>query len=160
MNALQPQHDPLPRRPVRSATVQAPTHAPTHARPQRRSRTQSRRHSPHQAAILEVGLKLSVNLILIATAASTLAHLIPYNMGQQSDLERLQNEVKEANAKVSGLQEDFDRHFDPQQALNVMQEQNIRFNPRQKQVVWLKPKPPSSPADRLSDASVETATPD
>ena len=154
MNALQPQHDPSPRRPVRSAS------APSPAQPQRRSRTQSRRHSPHQSAILEVSLKLSVNLILIATGVSTLAHLIPYNMSQQSDLEHLQSEVKEANAKVGGLQEDFDRHFDPQQALNVMQEQNIRFNPRQKQVVWLKPKQPSSPTDRLSDASIETAAPD
>lgn len=99
--------------------------------------------------ILEVSLKLTVNLILIAIGGSTLAHLIPHNMGHQRDLEGLRAEVKEADAKVDGLQEDFDRHFDPQQAFNVMQEQNIRFNPRQKQVVWLKP----DAKDAKSDAA-------
>jgi hypothetical protein len=155
MNALQPQHDPSPRRPARSP--QAPP-------PQRRSRTQSRAHSrrqsPHRAAVLEVSLKLTVNLILVATGVCTLARLIPYNMSQQSDLERLRTEVKEASAKVGGLQEDFDRHFDPQQALNVMQEQNIRFNPRQKQVVWLKPDAKLEPDAKSNSTAEVQAAPD
>ncbi len=152
MNALQPQHDPAPRRLACSPQVKAQPQVTS----RRRSRTRSRRQSPHQAAVLEVSLKLTVNLILVATGVSTLARLIPYNMSQQSDLERLRTEVKEASAKVGGLQEDFDRHFDPQQALNVMQEQNIRFNPRQKQVVWLKPdaQPEAAPkSDSASEAN-------
>lgn len=103
-----------------------------------------------------MSLKLTVNLILTTIGVSTLVHLVPHNMSQQSDLERLRAEVKEASVKVGGLQEEFDRHFDPQQAVNVMQEQNIRFNPRQKQVVWLKPNlkdAPNKPSDAESGAT-------
>ncbi len=154
MNALQPQHNPSPQQPARAPQA-----------PQRRSRTHSRqqalqRRSPHQSAILEVSLKLTVNLILIATGVSTLVRLIPYNLEQQSDLARLQAEVKEANAKVAGLQEDFDRHFDPQQSFNVMQEQNIRFNPRQRQVVWLKPEAKPDPEIKSADAAEAQSAPD
>lgn len=123
MNALQPHRDPSP------APIQP-----------RKTRVRNRsRQSSHRALAIEASMKLSVNLILAVVAISTLARLIPYNSKQQADLQRLQVEVAEAGSKVAGLQEDFDRHFDPQQALNVMQEQSIRFNPKQRQVVWLDP---------------------
>jgi hypothetical protein len=131
MNALQPQRDPLP---PRSTAQQSQRQAP----PQRRARSYSRqRQAPHQTTLIETSLKLTVNLIFGLVAATTLARLIPHNLEQQTDLERLRGEVKELGTAVASLEEDFDRHFDPQQALNVMQEQNIRFNPKQKQVVWL-----------------------
>lgn len=125
MNALQPHHYPAPKPPRKP-----------------RVRTQSRqrpRQSPHRAIAIEAAMKLGINLLFAAAAVSALVKLIPSNLEQQEDLQRLQVEVDEASSKVAGLQADFDRHFDPQQALNVMQEQNIRFNPRQRQVVWLNP---------------------
>jgi hypothetical protein len=80
-----------------------------------------------------------MNLLFATAALSALVKLIPSNLEQQEDLRRLQVEVNEASSQVASLQADFDRHFDPQQTMNVMQEQNIRFNPRQRQVVWLNP---------------------
>lgn len=123
MNALQPHHYPSPKPPRKP-----------------RIRSQARqRQSPHRATAIEVATKLGINLLFAAAALSALVKLIPANLEQQEDLQRLQVEVDEATSKVVILQADFDRHFDPQQAMNVMQEQNIRFNPKQRQVVWLKP---------------------
>lgn len=147
MNALQPYRDPLPS-PV----------------PSRKTRVRSRpqkHQSPHQALVLESTAKLAINLVLMATAVSTLFRLIPYNMQQQADLQHLQAEVNEIGKQVATLQGDFDRHFDPQQALNVMQEQSIRFNPKQRQIVWLDPD--TKTARTSSDGSQQadaTATPD
>lgn len=125
MNALQPHR------------YSAPAPRPSRS-PQGRTRVQPRQNS-QQPIVLEATVKLTVNCVLAATAIVTLAKLIPYNLEQRTDLERLQAEVKEATTKVAALETDFDRHFDPQQSLNVMQEQNIRFNPKQRQVVWLQP---------------------
>lgn len=132
MNALQRHPEPLPTRP-----------APT---PRRRVRNRPKqRPSAHQVALFESGLKLTINLVLIAVAGTTLATLIPHNLRQRAQLEQLQSEVKEIDGKVAQLEEDLGRNFDPQQALNVMQEQNIRFDPSQKQVVWLNSKPQTLP---------------
>ncbi|MCU0524117.1 MAG: hypothetical protein MUF72_04760 [Elainella sp. Prado103] len=124
MNA-QPQHDPT--------AYQANRPPKVRMRPRQR-------HAPQQIIAVEAAIKLSVNLVLGVTAIVTLHKLIPVNLQQQADLQRLRAEVAEAQTKVAALEEDFDRHFDPQQALNIMQEQNIRFNPKQRQVVWLDPK--------------------
>lgn len=126
MNALQPHHYPSPK-PPRKPRVRS------------QSRQSRPRQSPHRATAIEVATKLGINLLFAVAALSALAKLIPANLEQQNDLQRLQVEVDEASSKVASLQADFDRHFDPQQAMNVMQEQNIRFNPRQRQVVWLNP---------------------
>ncbi len=132
MNALQRHPEPIPARP-----------SPT---PRRRVRSRSQqRPSTDQVAVFESGLKLSINLILIVAAGTTLVTLIPHNLRQRAELERLQSEVQEVNGRVVQLREDLSRNFDPQQALNVMQEQNMRFDPRQKQVVWLNSKPQALP---------------
>lgn len=141
MNALQPQphHDPSPSR-SRSPRV--------------RSRVR-KQQLPHQALAFEVSIKLAVNVVLSTVAITALVELIPYNLEQQATLQQLESEVEEVAAKVASLQADFDRHFDPQQALNVMQEQNIRFNPQQRQVVWLNPK--TQKAETGSTDSVQQA---
>lgn len=144
MNALQPQPDPSPSRQVRA-----------------RARSRSRqRQSPYQALAIEATAKLSVNLVLSLVAVVTLARLIPYNLKQQNDLQRLQSEVDELAMKVASLQEDFDRHFDPQQALNVMQEQNIRSNPQQRQIVWLNPETKQAESTDKSQAENAAQAPD
>lgn len=129
MNALQPYRDPSPS-PVPSRKTRVRSRSQKHPSSQR---------SPHQALVIESTAKLTINLVLMAAAVSTLVRLIPYNTQQQADLQHLQAEVTEIGKQVATLQGDFDRHFDPQQALNVMQEQSIRFNPKQRQVVWLEP---------------------
>jgi hypothetical protein len=128
MNALQPKHDPTPSQPSRLPRV--------------RSRS---RQTYHRELAAEAAIKLCVNCVLASITVATLFRLIPSNLEQQADLKRLQGEVSEADIAVSKLENDFDRHFDPQQSLNVMQEQNIRFNPKQRQIVWLNPQ--SKPAE-------------
>jgi hypothetical protein len=145
MNALQPHHDP------------SSSPSPSRRTRVRRQPRQSPQRSPHQALAIETTVKLTVNLLLAATAIATLTRLIPYNSQQQADLARLEAEVEEASTKVAGLQEEFDRHFDPQQALTVMQEQNIRFNPKQRQVVWLTPDSPTKPSPKTKQQTDSAA---
>jgi hypothetical protein len=95
---------------------------------------------PHQALAIETAAKLSVNIVLILTAVSTLAKLVPYNLDQRAKLQVLEAEVLSLAGQVDALKTDFDRNFDPRQTINVMQQENIRFNPKQRQVVWLKDK--------------------
>lgn len=140
MNA-QPQHDP---------TLYQVAPPKVRVRPRQRQ-------APHQGVAIEAAVKLGVNLVLGVTAIVTLHRLIPINLQQQTDLERLRAEVAEAQTKVATLEEDFDRHFDPQQALNIMQEQNIRFNPKQRQVVWIDPKLQKAAAPDSEAAQTQTA---
>lgn len=131
--------------------------SPSPRKPRPRSRLQQRQ-APHRAMAIETTVKLGLNLLFAGVSLSALMRLVPANLEQQEDLQRLQTEVSEANSKVASLQSDFDRHFDPQQAMNVMQEQNIRFNPRQRQVVWLHPETkPSEAETQPSDSSDATS---
>lgn len=128
MNALQPSRPPLyPVEPAR--------------RRSRRTRTQrQQQHSQaHRIRAVEVGAKLAVNAILAITALSALVRLTPDNFNQQNEMKRLQRDVALVERRVSQLQEDFNRRFDPQQMRNVMQEQSIRMDPNQRQVFWVQP---------------------
>jgi len=123
MSALPSYSDPLPPNPSR----------PRRVRPRKSQK-------PHQALAIETAAKLSVNIVLILTAVSTLAKLVPYNLDQRAKLQVLEAEVLSLAGQVDALKTDFDRNFDPRQTINVMQQENIRFNPKQRQVVWLKDK--------------------
>lgn len=120
--------------------LKQPQHNPTPAQPSRLPRVRSRsRQTYHRELAAEASIKLCVNCVLASITVVTLMKLIPANLTQQADLERLKAEVSEAELAVAQLEQDFDRHFDPQQSINVMQEENIRFNPKQRQIVWLNP---------------------
>lgn len=106
--------------------------------PKPRARCAVRSH-PHRALAFEATVKLGVNVVLGVIATSALASLVPYTLAQQAKLEELQTEVAELDWQVNRLQTEFDRHFDPQQSLSVMQEQSARINPNQRQVVWVTP---------------------
>jgi hypothetical protein len=84
-----------------------------------------------------------------------LVRLIPYNTSQQGKLRELRTEVADVEGRVHQLQADFNRHFDPQQAMSVMQEQSIRVDPKQRQVVWL---PPSESANQSTNHDEVTST--
>lgn len=106
----------------------------------RRSRRQPqlRRH-PHQAVATEVGIKLVVNLVLAIASISALVKLLPYNLNQQTKLREITTEVAAVEGRVDRVQTDFNRHFDPQQATSVMQEQTSRVQPGQRPIVWVNP---------------------
>jgi cell division protein FtsL len=107
----------------------------------RRASASSRRSSrdPHQATAIEVSVRLGVNVLLGIIAVSTLIKLVPYNLSQQQRLGEVRSEVAKLDQRVDELRAEFDRHFDPQQSMHVMQEQSARVNPNQRQIIWVTP---------------------
>jgi hypothetical protein len=137
MNALQPSHVPSPK-PSRRAASQV-----------RQSPRRAARQTAHRTIALEVSIRLGVNVLLGVAAISALARLLPYNVTQQARLEELRTEVAEVEGRVDHLRAEFNRNFDPQQALNVMQEQSARMRPNQRQVIWL------APSSSIAEESIE-----
>ncbi|MCU0565991.1 MAG: hypothetical protein MUF49_05270 [Oculatellaceae cyanobacterium Prado106] len=130
MNALQPQsRPPYPPQPRRRVAVR-----------------RVRKSQPHQAIATEASTKLVVNLLLMLITVSALFKLIPYNLAQQKSLKELQSKVTEVEGRVGNLQADFNHHFDPKQAMTVMQEQSTRVDPGQRQIIWLPPQTAQAPA--------------
>lgn len=124
-------------------------------RVKRQSRSsRSSRKAVHRVLAAELSARLGVNVLVGCVAVSALVTLIPYNWTQEAKLRELQTEVAEVEKRVDRLREEFDRHFDPQQAISVMQEQSIRVNPNQRQVIW------TSPSSNIADHSAEAATPE
>jgi hypothetical protein len=82
-------------------------------------------------------------------AVSALVRLVPYNMMQSTKLKELRTEVAEVEGRVDVLRAEFKRNFDPQQALNVMQEQSARMHPNQRQIIWL------TPTDSIAEEPLE-----
>jgi hypothetical protein len=64
---------------------------------------------------------------------------VPYNLSQQQRLGEVRSEVAKLDQRVDELRAEFDRHFDPQQSMHVMQEQSARVNPNQRQIIWVTP---------------------
>ncbi|WAL61340.1 slr1601 family putative cell division protein [Thermocoleostomius sinensis] len=125
--------------------------------PSDRAVARVRRRSPrqsYQATAIEVSARLGVNVLLGIIAVSTLVKLVPYNLSQQQQLEEARSEVAKLDKRVDELRAEFDRHFDPQQSMHVMQEQSARMNPNQRQIIWLAPsattaqQPERSPSEK------------
>ena len=72
-------------------------------------------------------------------AIAALTQLLPYNMSQQEKLTELREELDITQVRVTHLQKEFSRHFDPKQAETIMQEQSHRVDPKQRRVVVLDP---------------------
>jgi len=125
--------EPTPQRPLHAVNP----HDPRRIRNQRqRSR---RRSSPLAAAIAwETMVKLSVNLVLVTVATGAVVRLIPYYQSVQEKLEIVDSQVEQTQDRVTQLQQDFDRSFDPEQAKQVMAEQSHRIAPQRRSVVWKK----------------------
>ncbi|MGP1384111.1 MAG: hypothetical protein ACTS2F_11165 [Thainema sp.] len=112
-----------------------------HPHQARRNRSSAR--SVQRELLIEVSLKLGVNLLLIALAGSTIARLLPYHQNQQAKLKQIKTELSRTEQRVDTIETDFSRHFDPQQVGSIMQEQTNRLQPNQRQVVWVDPYPAS-----------------
>lgn len=95
-----------------------------------------RRRPPYRAIAIETTLKLGINVVLSAAAISALVQILPYHLSQQEKLQEIRAEVKVTESRVNRLRTDFSRHFDPQAAKKIMQEQSSRVDPNQLQVVW------------------------
>ncbi|MBN3909962.1 MAG: hypothetical protein HWQ35_26515 [Nostoc sp. NMS1] len=122
MNAIQPSRPPL--QPIQKRRVIP--------RPKRHLRQRS-----YQVMALESTAKIVVNLVVTAIAASALAQLLPHHWLQQEKLREINTEVKLMQVHVDGLQVEFSRNFDPQQAKSIRQQQGFRFAPNQRRVVLM-----------------------
>jgi hypothetical protein len=123
MNAFQPSQPPL--QPIEKRR--------TVPRPKRRLRQRS-----YQLMALETTTKIGVNLVISAAAISALTQLLPYHWSQQDKLRAIRVDLKQMEARVFDLQQEFSRNFDPRQAKNIMQEEGYRFDPSQRRIVFPK----------------------
>ncbi|MDZ7950312.1 hypothetical protein [Nostoc sp. DedQUE09] len=122
MNAIQPSRPPL--QPIQKRRVIS--------RPKRHLRERS-----YKVMALESTAKIAVNLVITAVAASALTQLLPYHWLQQEKLREMSTEVKLMEGHVNGLQTEFSRNFDPQEAKIIRQRQGYRFDPSQRQIVLM-----------------------
>ncbi|MDZ8262126.1 hypothetical protein [Nostoc sp. ChiQUE01b] len=122
MNAIQPSRPPL--QPIQKRRAIS--------RPKRHLRQRS-----YQMMALESTAKIAVNLVITAVAASALTQLLPYHWLQQEKLREMSTEVKLMEGHVNGLQAEFSRNFDPQEAKIIRQRQGYRFDPSQRQIVLM-----------------------
>ena len=119
MNAFQPSRQPL--QPIEKR--QTP-------RPKRHLRQRS-----YQVMALEASVKIGVNLVIFAAAASALTQLLPYHWLQQQKLREVRTEVKIMDGRVNTLQAEFVRNFDPRQTKTMIEQQGYKFAPNQRLIV-------------------------
>jgi hypothetical protein len=122
-------------------------------RPRRRRETSlssdKRQQRRYQVLAIETTIKLGVNLVFSGAAIAALVQLLPYSFAQQEKLKEVQTEVKGMDNRVSKLQKDFDRYFDPSQANAIMQEQTHLADPNQKEIVFAGEPEPSDPTAQV-----------
>lgn len=104
-----------------------------------RGRHRRKQRHPYRSTTTELVVKLSINLAIVAAAATALIKLIPYNLSQQTKLQDINSEVEILEDQVDSLRSDFSRYFDPQQTKSVMQEESSRVDLGQLRVVWTEP---------------------
>lgn len=122
MNAFQPSREPL--QPIQQ---RRPT-----PRPKRHLRQRS-----HQILAIETTIKIGVNLAILTAATSALTQLLPYHWSQQARLKEVRTEVKIMEGRVSTLQAEFARNFDPRQTKSITEQQGYRFAPNQRPIVLM-----------------------
>jgi hypothetical protein len=116
-----------------------PSRRPPAPEPRRRTRPSHHQRSskPYNAIALETFAKLAVNVTLSIAAVAALVQLLPYHFSTQTKLREIREEVKQTQARVNGLQNEFKGAFDPQQAKTVMQQQSYRVDPARRQIVLM-----------------------
>ncbi|MBD2493469.1 hypothetical protein [Nostoc sp. FACHB-280] len=122
MNAFQPSRQPL-------QPIQQPRTIP---RPKRHLRQRS-----HQIMAIETTVKIGVNLAILGATASAITQLLPYHWSQQERLREVRTEVKIMEGRVSTLQAEFVRNFDPRQTKAIAEQQGYRFAPNQRPIVLM-----------------------
>lgn len=103
-----------------------------------RRQQQNRRTIPrYRGLALEIGAKIFVNAIILTVAVNALNKLIPNYRTQLSRLEEVEQEVKQTQARVNQLHNNFTHNFDPYQSEVIMQKQTNLIKPDQRHIVWL-----------------------
>ncbi len=113
-----------------------PPEKPRRSRRETSLSSDKRQKRHYQVLAIETTVKLGVNLVLSGAAIAALTQLLPYSLAQQEKLKEIQTEVKTMDGRVSLLQEDFNRYFDPSQTNSIIQEQTHFSDPNQKVVVF------------------------
>ncbi|NET01299.1 MAG: hypothetical protein F6K62_09705 [Sphaerospermopsis sp. SIO1G2] len=124
MNAFQPE----------KPTFQPEKQGRSTPRPKKRLRQRS-----YRILAVETSVKITVNLVIISAALSALSQLLPYHWLQQDKLREIRTEVKLMEGRVSNLESEFSRNFDPTQAHTIKQEESYRFTPGKRHLVIINP---------------------
>ncbi len=129
-----------------SNTRQSKTHQPARRplKPQPRGRQHSSRVQIRQRGIaLEMGILLSVNLVIVAAATAAIVKLVPHHIAQRAKLQVLQSEVDALDQRVGDLRQNFNTYFDPQRSLINQRELGNQAVPGQRPVQFVQPEPGS-----------------
>ena len=97
------------------------------------------RSNSHRGFIVEITLKLLINIVLSTAAVTAFLKLMPHHMSQKDKLQEVRQEVEEIQTRVNHLQENFSYNFDPSQTKRVMQAQSPRVEPRKHRIILLEP---------------------
>ena len=155
MNALPsfnpPPQSPQPRKSTRKRSSRNDTPAPKTAtgksslnRAESRVKSNSNPAYAHRRQGLEVSVKLVTYSALSVFGIVTLVNLLAYNWSQQSKLQHLQTELKDAQARTQKINSSFNRSFDLQSQPSVMAENSYKIDPDRLPIVVV------SPASKLS----------
>lgn len=111
-------------------------HIPLQPLPRRSHRPRVKpKTSSHQALALEHLTKIGINLLLATVAIVALLQQLPRQKQQEIKLQELHTETTKTQARVSRLQDDLSRYFDPTTGTEVMQEQTHLVLPNQREIV-------------------------
>jgi hypothetical protein len=142
MNAL-PSFNPPPQspQPQRRSTRKRQTATGTNSVKQVETRVQSSANSTyaHRRQGLEVSVKLITYSALSVFGIVTLVNLLGYNWSQQSKLQHLETELKDAKARTQKINTSFNRSFDLQSQPSVMQENSYKIDPDTLPIVVVSP---------------------
>lgn len=97
----------------------------------------SRKTATHTPQAFEVTTKLGVNLLCAMVAITSLVHLLPYQLEQQSKLHDIRSEVDQTASRVNELHTRYKRSFDPNFAKQIVQEQSQLIEAHQRKIVWI-----------------------
>jgi hypothetical protein len=87
--------------------------------------------------VVEVTANLAVSVVFSGVAIATLVQLLPYHQSQQAKLQEIKAEVQRTDKRVTQLNGEFTRYFDPMQGKSIMQQESQWVEPNQQQPVWL-----------------------
>jgi len=89
--------------------------------------------------LTEATVVIVVNCALAIAAGVALVRLVSYNLAQKETVEVLDAEVKDTQARVSKVREEFSQYFDPQQTPALMRQQSHRVEAGQARIVLTEP---------------------
>lgn len=103
-------------------------------------RRQRGRHRRAQLVpLVETGVRVGLNGLLLLLGGASLAHLLPYIYNQAQSLASMQVALDRAETSHLKLQADLNRYFDPTQLQQLIQEQSGYQNANERPVVWINP---------------------